>query len=150
MGDDRDGGASQPARPKVDHRSVPVEDIRELARDQAELSSLRVVAEQVGLGRTTLHKFISGNTMPQPRVRRLLALWYLRQTGVISSEEHEAELRTRSAALKVLLSGVPTGQMKDARSALLDELEQAHVRAGVAVPGWIAALRAREQGGGGE
>jgi hypothetical protein len=47
----------------MDHRTVPVEVLREFARSQVELSSIRLVAEDAGVGRSTVHKFISAGTI---------------------------------------------------------------------------------------
>jgi hypothetical protein len=57
-----------------DYRAIPVDVPRDFARTQTEITSIRQVADDVGVGRSTLHKFILGRTAPQPRVRRLLAV----------------------------------------------------------------------------
>lgn len=129
----------------MDHRAVPVETLREFARDRAELSSVRQVAAEVGLGRTTLHNFISEDTTPHPRVRRLLALWYLRE-----KEKEEAALspETYSAALAILLRGVPAEQRAQARAALIERIAALHANAGVRLPLGLAELQ--EKGAGSE
>jgi hypothetical protein len=50
-------------------------DVREYARERAELSSLRKVAPEIGLGHSTLHNFLKGAN-PHPRVWRALRTWY--------------------------------------------------------------------------
>lgn len=44
---------------RMDHRTVPLEVLREFARSYAELTSLRTVAEDAGVGRSTVHSFIT-------------------------------------------------------------------------------------------
>lgn len=119
----------------MDHRAVPIDTLREFARDRAEMSSVRQVASDVGLGRTTLHNFISEDTTPHPRVRRLLALWYLRE------QQKEANPATPAAsAVEILLNGIPPEQRKEARAALVETLAAIHKAAG-APPQWLNDLR---------
>jgi hypothetical protein len=69
------------------YRKVHVEELRRFVQDETELTSIRRVAAEVGIGRTTLHKFVAGETIPHPRVRRLLAIWYLRRLGYAVEDE---------------------------------------------------------------
>lgn len=62
-----------------DHRSVPLAVLRDFVIAQAEVTSIRQVASETGIGRTTLHSFVNGETTPHPRVRRKLGLWYLQK-----------------------------------------------------------------------
>lgn len=117
-------------------RDVPVEAMRELARDRVEQSSLRHLAPEIGLGHSTLHNFLNG-AAPHPRVRRLLGLWYLRETG---AADGEASLRPYASALEVLLGGVPGGVRGRATAELLEVLERGY---GSARPGWLQTLRDR-------
>jgi hypothetical protein len=61
-----------------DYRLVPVEVLRDFARTRSEETSIRAAADEVGVSHSAFHKFMLGQTNPQPRVRRLLALWYAR------------------------------------------------------------------------
>lgn len=124
----------------MDHRAVPVEALREFARDRAELSSVRQVAAEVGLGRTTLHNFISADTTPHPRVRRLLALWYLREKEK-EKEGTAVSPETYTAALAILLRGIPAEQQAQARAALVERIAAIHANAGVGLPSSLAELR---------
>lgn len=124
----------------MDHRTVPLEVLREFARSQAELSSIRHVAEDAGVGRSTVHKFITAGTVPHPRVRRLLALWYHRRLGGID----ELELvRPYVSALKILFGDVPDASRGRAMLAVLDDVERAYTDAGEEAPPWVNALRTR-------
>jgi hypothetical protein len=124
----------------VDHRTVPLEVLREFARSQAELSSIRHVAEDAGVGRSTVHKFISAGTMPHPRVRRLLALWYLRRVSGVDELEL---IRPYASALEVVFGDLPEPSRGRAMMAVLDDVDRAYVNAGEETPRWVRALRAR-------
>jgi hypothetical protein len=124
----------------MDHRAVPVETLRAFARDRAELSSVRQVAAEVGLGRTTLHNFISEDTTPHPRVRRLLALWYL---GEKAKAENTPSPQTYASALAVLLEGVPAEQQAHAMASLIERIATMHADAGVPLPPGLAELQNR-------
>lgn len=122
----------------MDHRSVPVEVLREFVRDQSELSSVRQVAAEIGLGRTTLHSFLAGETTPHPRVRRLIALWYLQK--VQETGELEA-VRPYAAALEILLSHIPPERRRAAEQEVLDALAQTHAQSNTTPPRWLELLR---------
>jgi hypothetical protein len=126
----------------INPRDVPLDDIRELARDRAEQSSLRHLAPVIGLGHSTLHNFLNG-AAPHPRVRRLLGLWYLRETGAEGAEEEV--VRPFASALDILLSGVPPESRSQAMDEVLDVLERGYAPTGK-LPSWLTALRDRESG----
>jgi hypothetical protein len=123
-----------------DYRTVPVEAIRRFAQDETELTSIRHVAAEVGLGRTTLHKFVAGETMPHPRVRRMLALWYLRRQGQAAEDE---TVGPYASALAVLLSDLPADTGELTMGDVLDVLERGYATTGEVRPAWLDALRAR-------
>jgi hypothetical protein len=124
----------------MDHRSVPLEVLRDFARSEAELTSIRLAAEDAGVGRTTLHKFITAGTKPHLRVRRRLALWYVRRLpGVV-----EAELvRPYVSVLSVLLDNVPELSRRRATLDVLDSIGHGYECAGEAKPRWLGVLRTR-------
>jgi hypothetical protein len=124
----------------MDHRSVPVEVLRDFARHQVELSSIRLVAEDAGVGRSTLHKFISGGTMPHSRVRRLLALWYLRRLSGVDETEL---VRPYLSALEILTADVPESTRWRATSEVLDSLDRGFIAVGEETPRWMKVLRTR-------
>ena len=77
--------------------------LRAYAQAETERSSMRAVAERIGMGRTTLYNFLAGAN-PHPRVRRLLALWYLRETGGVQVDAdacaaHQAQYADPTALL---------------------------------------------------
>jgi hypothetical protein len=124
----------------MDHRTVPLEVLREFTRSQTELSSIRQVAEDAGVGRSTVHKFISAGTMPHPRVRRLLALWYLRRLSGIDELEL---IRPYVSALEVLFGDLPEPARGRAMLAVLDDVDRACRDAGEETPPGVRALRTR-------
>jgi|GEM_PF-5028860 len=121
----------------MDHRAVPLEVLRDFVRSQTELSSIRQVAAEVGLGRTTLHAFINGETNPHPRVRRVLALWYLQK---LEQAPDIDVARPYVSALHILLSDVPEDRRQEAQQSLLTLLAETHDAAGAA-PRWLELLR---------
>lgn len=124
----------------MDHRTVPLEVLREFVRSQAEMSSIRHVAEDAGVGRSTVHKFISAGTMPHPRVRRLLALWYLRR---LSGFDELELIRPYASALDVLFGGVPESSRGRVMLTVLDYVDRAYAEAEEETPRWVTALRSR-------
>lgn len=125
---------------RMDHRKVPLEVLREFARSYAELTSMRHVAEDAGVGRSTVHKFITEGTKPHPRIRRLLALWYLRRVSGI--DEFEL-IRPYVSALETLIRDVPDPSRTRAMLAVLDNVERACAEAGEETPRWVTVLRAQ-------
>jgi AcrR family transcriptional regulator len=122
----------------TDHRAVPVETLREFARDRAELTSVRQVAAEAGLGRTTLRNFLTRGTTPHPRVRRLLALWYL---GEKAKEQKPFLPEDYVSAFDILLDGLPDDHRARAAAALVEGLVAVHTGAGVEIPPALAELR---------
>lgn len=120
-----------------DHRSVPLDVLREFVRSQAELASLRAVAEASGVGRTTLRNFLYKGTTPHPRIRRTLALWYLAEREV---EPYGME--DIWAALTILAGNTPA-RLADARREHFKTWAAGFEADGVEPPPWIDELRRR-------
>jgi hypothetical protein len=140
MRDERDKGTAPEHADGRDYRSIPVEELRRFTQDQAELTSIRQVAAEVGVGRTTLHKFAAGETTPHPRVRRLLGLWYLRRTR---EARQEASAAPYAAAMEILLSSLPAEARQAAATELLSLVEARYAASGAERPPWLDALRAQ-------
>lgn len=122
----------------INPRELSVDAMRALARDRTEQSSIRTVAQEMGLGHTTLYNFLQGAT-PHPRVRRALAEWYVRQSAALPGAERPAE--AYSAALAVLVDAMPPETRASAADELLSYLESLHRQGGGTTPGWITRLR---------
>jgi hypothetical protein len=125
----------------AEHREIPVETLRAWYVDECELASVRQVATAAGIGRTTLHKFVSSDREPHPRTRRLLALYFMRMRGSVD-EQRAADART---AFTILAGFFPPEARERIAAELLDVTERGFEREGLEVPGWIALLR---EGGG--
>jgi hypothetical protein len=112
-------------------RAVPVAEMRAWYRDRVEQSSLRQVSIFCEVGHSTLHKFVAG-TDPHPRVRRLLALAYLRAQG---------EFDPDAAALERLIEPLPLPQRDRARTRMLDVLSDAYRASQEPAPKWLKRMR---------
>lgn len=125
-----------------DYRAIPTEVLRDFALSQTEASSIRSVADEVGLSHSALHKFVTGRTNPQPRVRRLLGLWYLQKV----EQAHDIDVaRPYAAALDILLSEIPHERRGAAERGVLELLAQVHTPAGEPPPRWLELLRSHGQ-----
>jgi hypothetical protein len=120
---------------KRNENEAPIEDVRALAQERAEQTSIRAAAEEIGLGHSTVHNFLRG-AEPHPRVRRKLLAWYAWGAAP------DGGVKAAGEALDALTEGLPGEHRVRARAVLLDVVEQAHraVR-DHDVPGWIGALR---------
>lgn len=131
--------ASRSATP-ADYRAVSIDALREFARDESERTSLRQVAQAAGVGRTTLHKFIQEKTSPHPRVRRLLALWYLRERADVAER---ATADGYAGAMELLLAAFPEDVRTRAWWELMEAVERLHEAHGVPAPAALPAVRAQ-------
>jgi hypothetical protein len=106
-----------------DHRSIPLEVLRDFVRVQAELTSLRAVASAIGVGRTTLHSFLNDETKPHPRIRRLIGLFYIAKMN----EAPDIDIiRPYVSALSTLVSALPPDKQGAASALLVDGLAVLH------------------------
>jgi hypothetical protein len=115
-------------------RAIPIPKLREFYADLAERNSIRVVAGWCGIGHSTLHNFLQGAS-PHPRVRRLLALYY------VTAQQGGDQADGRPEALAALVAGIEESRRRKAVRDILQALEQGF-GAGE-VPLWIAAIRSR-------
>ncbi|WP_420129178.1 hypothetical protein [Longimicrobium sp.] len=121
-----------------DYRTLSVDVLRDFALSQSDVTSLRQVAEEIGISHSALHKFVTGQTDPQRRVKRLIGLWYL---DVIETGDDIDVARPYANALDTLLSGVPEVQREATAAGVLAVVELAYTEAGAAPPRWVDALR---------
>lgn len=127
----------------TDHRAVPLEVLREFTRSMAEMSSLRLVAEDAGVSRSTVHKFITAGTTPHPRCRRLLGLWYLRRLAGVDELEL---IRPYASALDVLLADVPARSLRNVTLTVLWGIAEGFSAEGEEAPRWLDVVRSRRVG----
>jgi AcrR family transcriptional regulator len=120
-------------------RPIPVEVLRHWYAERTTRSSIRQVADAAGVGRSTLHKFVTAGTHPHPRIRRLLALFYEYERD---REPDGGPLPPEADALEMLLGGVERGSTRvRCTREMLDALDRAHEHEGRAPPGWSVRLR---------
>jgi hypothetical protein len=124
--------------PTIHPRDLPLDVVREMARDRTERTSIRQVASEMTIGASTLHNFLRG-AEPHPRVRRVLAEWYSRETTKRGAEYHDSAY---TSALQVLLGALPNDRRATAADDVLSAIEQAHLRNGTPLPWWLRRLRA--------
>jgi hypothetical protein len=120
-----------------DYRFVPVEVLRDFALTQSHVTSIRQAADEVGIGRSTYHKFILGRTAPQPRVKRLLALWYLKKRDQVEDIDIA---RPYATAIETLLAEMAPEQRERAEQKVLAALEAGFDLGPVSRPRWLALL----------
>lgn len=99
------------------YRAIPLAVLRDFARDEAERSSIRALASVIGVGRGTLSSFIEASTSPHPRVKRLVALWYLSRTVQSEAEAAEQEV---SAALECFVRNLLGSSRQEAGTTIID------------------------------
>jgi DNA-binding MurR/RpiR family transcriptional regulator len=107
----------------------PIEAVRAYAQDRAARSSLREVAEEAGVGVSTVHNFLRGTT-PQPRIRLKLAEWYANRVPEVGGAQ-----AARNAA-STLLPGYPAEHYAAAVRALLDGVAELYRAVGAEPPPW--------------
>lgn len=112
---------------------APSDDVlRAALRRAVATSSLRTVAEQIGLTHRGLQLIITGESQPRAATARKLRDWYVRE-GVHGGGVTPETVR---AAVDVLLSDLPEGERGRAASELLDVVRQMYRRAKVEPPPW--------------
>lgn len=137
MSEASDQAARPAARPSAS--AVPritdaqVREIREAVRDALELSSLRILAVEIGVGHSTLHNFASGAS-PHPRVRRTLYDWFVARNAAPSP--------IHPSRLDALTEGLPDHVRRRLRPLLATVLKGGYVDGGVNVPAWLEAAAA--------
>lgn len=125
----------------TNRREVPIETVRELARHRSEQHSLRYVADEIGVGLSTLHNFVKG-AMPHPRIRQKLAEWYVRELGKGGDAYPDAAY---ASAVQVLVAGLPADGRKDAAEDVVTLVEALHSKHGLPKPPWLERLRSGEE-----
>lgn len=121
----------------TDYRNIPVEVLRDFARTQSEVTSIRLASAEAGIGRSTYHKFIQGITHPQPRVRRRLGLWYIAKQGEPADID---VVRPYVAALDILLSDLPAHERAGASAQMAEWMGMLYAERAESIPRWLELL----------
>jgi predicted transcriptional regulator len=111
---------------------ISTDALRAYVRERAESTSIRAVAQEMGVGHSTLYKFIGGST-PQARVGARLLAWYVR--------ERRGSEPAQVVAARALLSDLPRLEKTRAVAVLADSLEYIYATARQPAPGWLALVR---------
>lgn len=120
-------------------RDIPLEVLRDFVRTRAEATSIRQVADEMRVSRSTLHSFVSSETRaPHPRIRRVIALWYL---DWLQTAPDMDLVRPYAEALDLLTEGMPKLQREGAVEIVLDGLERGFSGDGESPPRWVEVLR---------
>ncbi|HEX5726123.1 MAG TPA: hypothetical protein VFX98_11695 [Longimicrobiaceae bacterium] len=105
--------------------------LRESVRTAVAASSLRSVAEQIGLSHRGLGLFLNGSE-PRPATVRKLREWYVRH----GAETHAVSEDTVATALALLFDEVPENVRERATAEVLDVVRRAYREAGMKPPKW--------------
>jgi DNA repair protein RadC len=131
------GKAKEEAMPeptRAEWMAVPLEELRAFITERTDRTSIRAVAASLGLGHSTLALFVNGKTKrPHPRLRRPLALWYLRET---------ANLPLYQTAVDTLVGGIDDPIARSRIEAeVLTVLAARYEKAGLPLPAWLKRMR---------
>jgi hypothetical protein len=118
----------------------PVGALRESVRRAVAATSLRAVADQVGITHRGLALFLEGSK-PRPGTVRKLTAWYLTRPRDV--EEVTTDLA--EAAMAVLLAEVPASTIDRAVRDVAACVRQICEQAGAPPPSWIGAVLARRR-----
>lgn len=111
---------------------ISVDALRAYVRERAAGTSIRAAAQEIGVGHSTLYKFIGGST-PRARVGARLLAWYVR--------ERRGKEPAQVAAARALLSDLPRLETTRAVAVLADSLEYIYATARQPAPGWLVLVR---------
>jgi hypothetical protein len=76
--------------------------LREAVVRRVEETSIRAVAEEIGMSRSGLHVLLRGST-PQPATRAKLVRWYVEQRGTPPTQPDAVTAADVDAALRLLM-----------------------------------------------
>lgn len=127
-------------------QSAPIEVIRHAVERAVAVSSLRIVADEIGMTAMTVRAFIRGDGQRQPRTQRKLSTWYARYAAVRDSEG----VNDVRSALSVLAELVPQASRSRLERRVLAVLEDEFRENRMSAPGWLATLRTELLPGEGE
>jgi hypothetical protein len=117
---------------------VPIEVIRHAVELAVASTSLRIVADEIGMTAMTVRAFIRGDGQPQPRTQRKLNAWYARQAAARDSEG----MNDVRSALIVLAGFYPQARQSRLEERVLGVMEDEFRESGMKPPPWLAPLRA--------
>lgn len=130
---------------EIPYADVDIAAVRRYANARASESSIRRIAGQVGMGHTSVGKFLRGSE-PYPRNRILLCEWYLRELPVHPVREPLTVTRQPPpddpvVHLDALLSELQDNVRLETRMRITTMIAQAYQRMGLPNPDWLYKAR---------
>ena len=116
---------------------VPLPRLRAAVASAVESQGLRSVARELELDHRGVGRFLDGSR-PHPSTRLKLEQWYVRRAANASSAENSDAI-TASAALRVLLREIPSGEHQEAQEKALAALRAIYQEHGADVPSWLSS-----------
>jgi hypothetical protein len=121
---------------------VSVEAIRREAELAVAATSLRIVADQIGMSAMGLRAFIRGEGQRQQRTLRKLNAWHARY----AASRRSVGMNDARSALIVLAGLYPQSDRPRVLRSLVDRLGREFQESGMPPPPWLATLRTEVQG----
>jgi hypothetical protein len=139
MPPERPDPVPRPARPRADGAGPPVATLREAVRELVARTSLRVVADDIGMSSSGLHSFLNGGR-PYARTVRLLATWFVRRhtaIGAAAAVDDEQHAAAAAAAIALLVAHLPPSARAGAARQLMATVRALTDEARVPSPAWL-------------
>ena len=134
----------------VPYPDIDVAQVRRYVQGRADSSSVRAVATAIGIGHTSLEKFLDGSS-PFAKNRILIVEWFLREHEIHPIREPmpvPVDLQVQVVPahpggmpghLDALLSELHGESQSEARARITTTLTQAYRRMGMGPPRWLYA-----------
>jgi hypothetical protein len=122
-------------------QAVPLEQLREAARQYSEAVTQRVAAREIGMSPGGFHAFLQG-TAPHAGTVRKLTAWYFRSLeargGVLTAE-------TARAAISLLAGHLPGTHQSRLAQRIVEAIRSEGADAGIPDPSWLAEMLVAEK-----
>jgi hypothetical protein len=104
------------------NRAFGIKSLRDAVAQRVKETSIRAVAEEIGMSPSGLHVFLRGSA-PHPGTRAKLVEWYLGRRGADTST-HGVSKADVDAAVRVLVHYVNDGVRTEARARRANDILQ--------------------------
>jgi hypothetical protein len=128
---------------ELPYPDIDINEVRRYLNGRANSSSVREMARRIGIGNTSLDKFLNGSE-PYARNRAKICEWYLREHGVHPVKE-EAGVDSEVPApgpenhLDAILRDLRGEARNEARLKITSALAQGYRRMGLLEPVWLSS-----------
>ena len=132
--------APRPARMRAVGGAPPVPTLREAVREAVARTSVRAVADEVGMSPSGLHSFLNGGR-PYARTVRLLAAWFVRRHDALGAKvagEGDRMVAATRAAVALLVAHLPPAVRASAARQLLAKVRALTDDAHAPRPAWLS------------